>query len=145
MKDLALYRMGVGDDVFLNAGMIAGRAGDILRVFDMADFHVFEDDQAVLTDLMYVRPQEIILDYNQAIFGNNRHSTYGCMFHRVTTDRRLIHTNTKSTPLFIHSPGGFTSCHERLAAKLGVELGGAEERMKLQAWKLSMNANVTTE
>ena len=145
MMDLALDRLGVGDDVYLNAGMIAGRAGDILRVFDMADFHVFEDDQAVLTDLMYVRPQEIILDYNQAIFGNNRHSTYGCMFHRVTTDRRLIHTNTKSTPLFIHSPGGFTSCHERLAAKLGVELGGAEERMKLQAWKLSMNANVTTE
>ena len=148
MKDLALDRMGVGDDVFLNAGMIAGKAGDILRVFDMADFDVFEDDQAVLTDLMYVRPHEIILDYNQALFGNNRHSTNGCMFHKLTEDKRLIHSESGTTPLFIHSPGGFVSCHEGLAVKLGVELGGADERKKLQAWKLTMNedtASATTE
>ena len=139
MLDLALERMGIGDDVYLNAGMIAGRAGDILRVFEMADFHVFEDDQAVLTDLMFVRPEEIILDYNQAIFGNNRHSSSGCMFQDVTEEQRLLHAETGTTPLFIHSPGGFISCHEGLAAKLGVQLGGAEERKKLQAWKLTMN------
>jgi hypothetical protein len=67
------------------------------------------------------------------------------MFQGMTTDRRLIHSETGTTPLFIHSPGGFVSCHEGLAAKLGVDLGGAEERKKLQAWKLTMNEKAKTE
>jgi hypothetical protein len=142
MKDLALNRFRsfwVGDDVYLNAGLIAGRAADLLRVFDMADFNAFEDDQAVLTDLMYVRPQEIILDYKQAIFGTNRHSTNGCMFQTLTENKQLIHSETGTIPLFIHSPGNFVLCHEILAGKLGVDLGNDTKMRRMQqAWKSNM-------
>jgi hypothetical protein len=139
MKDLALEHMGIGEDVYLNAGLIVGRAGDMLEVFEMADFQVFEDDQAVLTDFMYRRPDKIVLDYNQVIFGNNRHSTNGCMFQVETNDSRLIHMETGTTPFFIHSPGGYVSCHESLASRLGVQMQvGAEERRKLQDWKRNL-------
>lgn len=136
MKDLALESMASGEDMFLNAGLIAGKAGDMLKVFEMADFAEFEDDQAVLTDFMYRRPDMLVLDYNQVIFGNNRHSTNGCMFEDESDDARLVHMETGTTPLFIHSPGGFISCHERLASRLGVKMqSSAEERRKLQDWK----------
>jgi hypothetical protein len=136
MKDLAMSKVEKGNDLYLNAGLIAGRAGDLLRVVETADFEVHEDDQAVLTDFMYRRPNELILDYNQMLFGNNRHDVHGCVFHAETSDKRLIHTETGATPLFIHSPGGYVSCHESLASKLGVELhSSADERRMLQGWK----------
>jgi hypothetical protein len=139
MKDLALQHMGIGEDVYLNAGLLIGKAGDMLEVFEMADFQVFEDDQAVLTDFMYRRPDKLILDYNQVIFGNNRHSTNGCMFQVETNDSRLIHMETGTTPFFIHSPGGYVSCHESLASRLGVKTQvGAEQRRKLQDWKRNL-------
>jgi hypothetical protein len=136
MRDLAMSNMATGKDIYLNAGLIAGRANDLLRVLEMADFEVHEDDQAVLTDLMYRRPNELILDYNQMLFGNNRHEVNGCVFEEETSDKRLFHKETGGAPLFIHSPGGYVSCHERLASRLGVELhSSADERRMLQSWK----------
>ena len=137
MKDLAFSKVDGGDDIFLNAGLIAGRAGDMLRLFVTADFEVHEDDQAVLTDYMYRRPNEIILDYNQVLFGNNRHhETNGCIFQDQNSDKRLTNKETKATPLFIHSPGGHYTCHESLATRLGVDLHSTfEERLLLEDWK----------
>ena len=136
MKDLAMEKVVAGKDLYLNAGLIAGKAGDLLRVVETADFEVHEDDQAVLTDYMYRRPNELILDYDQMLFGNNRHAVHGCVFQAETSDKRLIHMETGATPLFIHSPGGYVSCHESLASRLGVELhSSADERRMLQSWK----------
>jgi hypothetical protein len=136
MTDLAYSRVATGKDIFLNAGLIAGKAGDMLRLFERADFEVHEDDQAVLTDFMYRHPNELILDYNQVLFGNNRHEANGCVFQDETNDKRLIHRETGATPLFIHSPGGYISCHESLASLLGVELrSSVDERRLLQDWK----------
>jgi hypothetical protein len=133
MMDLAFSKVVVYKDIFLNAGLIAGKAYDLLRVFETADVEVYEDAQAVLTDFMYRRPNEIILDYQQLLFGNNRFATKECMFEAVTSDKRLVHAETGATPLFIHSPGGYVSCHERLASRLGVELhSSAGERYLLQ-------------
>jgi hypothetical protein len=137
MKELAMDHMAFGDDIYLNAGLMTGTARDMLRVFDIANFQLTEDDQAVLTDYMYHHPTQIILDYHQLIFGNNRHSNNGCtgMFETKVKGERLSHIETGSTPLFIHSPGGFVSCHESLANQLGVNTIGAESRRKLQEWK----------
>ena len=136
MNDLAMSKVVTGKDTYLNAGLIAGKAGDLLRVIITADIEVHEDDQAVLTDYMYRRPYELILDYNQLLFGNNRHEENGCVFQDETKDNRLMHRETKATPLFIHSPGGYVSCHEGLASRLGVKLHSSEEeRRLLQDWK----------
>ena len=77
---------------------------------DRAGFNVFEDDQAVLTDSMYMRSQEIILDDNQAIFHIRLQSTLNewiYVFLTLSKEHRLIHSETGKTPLFIHSAGGF--------------------------------------
>lgn len=139
MNDLALSKAVKGKDTYLNAGLIAGKAGDLLRVIETADIEVHEDDQAVLTDYMYRHPYELILDYNQLLFGNNRHEEHGCVFQDETKDKRLIHRETGATPMFIHSPGGYISCHESLASRLGVKLhSSADERRLLQDWKRSL-------
>ena len=140
MNDLALSKVGNVKDMYLNAGLITGRAGDLLRILETADIEVYEDDQAVLTDFMYRRPNELILDYNQLLFGNNRHDVdNGCIFQDETSDKRLINRELGSSPLFIHSPGGHVSCHESLAIRLGVKLqSNANDRRLLQDWKRNM-------
>lgn len=133
MKNLALQH-GKGathrfDDVYLNAGLIAGKAQDLLKVIEKAEIGKEEDDQAVLTDFMYKNPDSIVLDYGQKLFGNNRGGLGGmndesCVFElskdEPPTGGRLTHSKTLSSPLFLHSPGGFLECQDALAVKLGV-------------------------
>lgn len=147
MKDVAERRMGYGassiDDVYLNAGLITGKVADLLRVLEAADILASEDDQAVLTDFMYRHPEAIVLDYGQTMFGNNRGgledlkgTTESCMFKLPAPGKqqRLEHTKTQTTPLFVHSPGGFLQCHDDLAAQLGVKAIGTKARRRLQQW-----------
>ena len=145
MKELALQHMGTGADMYLNAGLITGKAGDMLRALQTADIQVSEDDQAVLTDFMYRWPDHLILDYNRVLFGNNRHSSQGCMFQLESNAARLVHKESGTSPLFIHSPGGFMSCHESLAMQLSDELSqtgaASTERRKLQDWKRHLTNN----
>ena len=73
MKTLALERTDSdSDDIYLNAGLMVGTAKNLMRVISSASIAKYEDDQAVLTDFMYYHPDQIILDYGQTIFGNNR-------------------------------------------------------------------------
>ena len=111
--------MGIGDDEMMFTGISipddCWQSVWYLRVFEMADFHVLEDDQAVLTDFMAVPLDEMILDYNQAIAGKNRHSRSGCMREDLTEEERFIHgTETGITLLFTHSTDGLTFWHEGL-------------------------------
>ena len=116
------------DDVYLNAGLIVGKAQDLLRLIISLDILEEEDDQAVLTDFMYRNPDAIILDYQQELFGNSRWSSGsdGCVFDlprdaENLEGQRLVHSGgTGSSPLFIHNPGHFMSCHRALAQKLSV-------------------------
>ena len=115
-------------DIYLNAGLIAGKAKDLLRIIKSLDIQEEEDDQAVLTAFMYRNPQSIVLDYDQTMFGNNRWALgeeEGCMFElpqqegdelesSTVTGRRLVHAETGTSPLFIHSPGRFMECHHNL-------------------------------
>jgi hypothetical protein len=102
------------DDIYLNAGLMVGRAADLINVITKADIGSEEDDQAVLTGYMFLHPDEIVLDYNQALFGNNRDT---CMFE--LHNDQLVHKQTQTTPLLIHSPGARATCHIDLMAELG--------------------------
>ena len=131
MQDLANDR-GKGEmkDIYLNAGLIAGKAHDLISIFEALNIREDEDDQAVLTDFMYRNPNLFALDYDQSMFGNNRWQlgTDGCMFHfpfyANDTDntsligRQLEHVETGTSPLFIHSPGPSKECHHKLLFEL---------------------------
>lgn len=131
MQDLA-QKNGAGDrdDIFLNAGLMVGRAEDLINVITKADINNEEDDQAVLTGYMYSHPDELVLDYDQALFGNNRDT---CMFE--LHDDHLVHQQTKTTPLFIHTPGGKAVCHEALMEELGQKSMTKTVRRRLLQWK----------
>lgn len=60
-QDIAKERTGYDlEDVYLNAGLVAGRVGHILSIVKTANMEVYEDDQAVFTDFMYMFPDLIV-------------------------------------------------------------------------------------
>lgn len=136
MKTLAIDRVGeTYDDVYLNAGLMAGKAADLVNLFDQLQMENNEDDQAVLTDFMHLHPDRIVLDYKQSLFGNNRGGLGGmdedtCMF--FSDGDRLVHSKTQTSPLFVHSPGGYVQCHDELASKLGLPQVSKTSRRRLE-------------
>jgi hypothetical protein len=117
------------DDMYLNAGLVVGKVADLIRIIENIDIESTEDDQAVLTDYMYHHPTTVLLDYAQTLFGNNRRETDvwnkedGCIFdyrNNSSDSRQLIHKITENSPVFIHSPGGFYECHDKLSTMLGL-------------------------
>ena len=131
MRDVASsHGAGSHEDVFLNAGLMVGRASDLIRVIKAADIGEEEDDQAVLTDYMYNHPGQIVLDYGQELFGNNRET---CMFE--LQDSHLVHKQTRTSPLFIHTPGGSSTCHVELMAELGQKAMPKTTKRRLLQWK----------
>jgi hypothetical protein len=153
MRVLAIQR-GVSelyDDVYLNAGLIAGRASDLLELIREANIGKDEDDQAVLTDFLYQHPHKIILDYGQKLFGNNRGGLVGmdshaCAFSKQEgqSEGRLVHSKTGTTPLFLHSPGGYMECHDSIADMLGLKTASAAARRRLKQTSRSLGCNYRT-
>lgn len=139
MKTLAIDRVGeTYDDVYLNAGLMAGTAGDLAELFDQLQMENTEDDQAVLTDFMHLHPDRIVLDYKQSLFGNNRGGLGGmeedtCMF--FNDGNQLVHSKTHTSPLFVHSPGGYVQCHDELASQLGLPQVSKTTRRRLATRK----------
>mmetsp|Transcript_19949 Transcript_19949/g.37832 ORF Transcript_19949/g.37832 Transcript_19949/m.37832 type:complete len:294 (-) Transcript_19949:171-1052(-) len=125
-RDLAKERTGLDlEDVYLNAGLVAGRARHLLNIIQTADMDTYEDDQAVFTDFMYMFPELIILDYAQQMFGNARWSKGmsggGCPFDRQPASPlgSLEHVETGTFPLFLHGPGKFFECLDYVADMIG--------------------------
>ncbi|KAL3910228.1 MAG: hypothetical protein SGILL_007774 [Bacillariaceae sp.] len=119
------------EDVYLNAGLMAGYPQDILRLLDVMDIAPEEDDQAVLTGLMYAYPNMITLDYHQQLFGNNQWPKGlidGCVFAGQGEEEPLAHIHTATEPLIIHTPGKFYSCLDSIIE----ELGGTSQQRYLQ-------------
>jgi hypothetical protein len=148
MRSLAIHRGTPEhyDDVYLNAGLIAGRAADLLELIKEANIGKDEDDQAVLTDFLYKNPHKIILDYGQKLFGNTRGGLVGmdenaCTFSKHDDDERLVHSKTLSKPLFLHSPGGFMECHDDMADMLGIQAASMEARRRLKQNQRSLGCN----
>jgi hypothetical protein len=116
------------EDMYLNAGLMVGTVENLIHLINAIDLAPDEDDQAVLTDYMLLYDDRIRLDYGQALFGNNRADFAECVFSHPEDEDRLVHTQTKSTPLFIHSPGGYFRCHDRLSMLLGIPVNAVSER-----------------
>lgn len=146
MKAIALGRTGSKefDDVYLNAGLMAGKAEDLMHIIEVVAIDNQEDDQAVFTDYMYRNQDAIVLDYGQTLFGNNRaEESDNCVFELPASgargEQRLVHTKTATSPLFVHSPGGLLKCYEELSDALGIEEVSRNARRRLREWKKKSN------
>jgi hypothetical protein len=134
-------------DVYLNAGLMAGYPRDLLNLLDVMDIGPTEDDQAVLTGLMYTYPDMLVLDYDQEMFGNNqwtRGPVDGCVFEGDGYTSPLVHLETKTQPLLLHTPGKFYSCLDIIMEALG---GESQQRYhpdtrKLLTGRLSLAAQL---
>jgi hypothetical protein len=141
------------DDAYLNSGLMVGTPENLLRIIHNAQILDNEDDQAVWTDYMYHNPHDIVLDYQQKLFGNNRGGVAaissnnnqggGCVFEKQSlastgnNNKRLIHIMTNTQPLFIHSPGAYFTCHDELSNLLNVPQVSSIVRRKLTWYDLS--------
>ncbi|KAI2501962.1 glycosyl transferase [Fragilaria crotonensis] len=132
MSELAYQRTGrYHQSVFLNAGLFAGTAHNIKRLLVRVDIGQTEDDQAVMSGLLYHDPESLVLDYENELFGVAewpRGLEHGCVFFKDREDV-LIHSVTKASPLIIHTPGKFYGCLDLLIEKVG----GLSQRRYLKA------------
>lgn len=126
MNDRAFNITGTKNygDIYLNAGLMAAYPQDLIYMLDLMDIHPAEDDQAVLSGLLYSFPDKVVLDYRQEMFGNNqwpRGLLDGCIFDTQGPHLPLVHTETKTQPLILHTPGKFYDCLDSLIDALGGE------------------------
>jgi hypothetical protein len=123
MEDLAFNTTGEDlSDVYLNAGLMVGYPDDLINLLNVLNIDPTEDDQAVLSGLMYQFPDMIKLDYRQEMFGNNqwpRGLVDGCVFEPQGKHLSLIHTEAGTEPLILHTPGKFYDCLDVLIEDLG--------------------------
>lgn len=109
---------------YLNAGLMAGKARDLVRILEMLELEGDEDDQAVMTDMLYRNPASFVLDYDQKLFGNARWAmpdNRGCVFQWENSTGMFKQEDTGTRPLFIHTSGHYFSCLRRVASHLGWE------------------------
>lgn len=134
-------------DVYLNAGLMAGYPKDLMKLLDAMDIEPYEDDQAVLTGLMYRYPNMLVLDYGQEMFGNSQWTKGpedGCVFEGQGSQSPLIHLETQTQPLLIHTPGKLYACLDLIIEALG---GESQQRYhpttrKLLTGRLSLAAQL---
>ncbi|CAJ1959486.1 unnamed protein product [Cylindrotheca closterium] len=110
---------------FLNAGLMAGTAKNLIELIDRMDLGEEEDDQAVLSAMYLQFPELIVLDYEQQLLGNNawpKGLEEGCIYDfDPNMDEELFLTNTQTgtSPLILHTPGKFYDCLDTLIDRLG--------------------------
>merc|ERR1719262_1896571 len=89
-----------------------------------------EDDQALLAEAVYRKPEMFVLDYDQSLFGNTRwakgaidQEEKGCEYATVPGKLDALRsTQTGATPFFLHTSGHYWDCYAELAKPLGVRL-----------------------
>lgn len=125
---------------YLNAGMIVGRAKDIKRVYEYIQATPEEDDQALLSEVLFAKPDWQDLDYEQKLFGTNRWVAgvdEGCLYdwqENVDGTGSFKNRATGETPHFIHTSGRFWDCYKRLDEKIAKE---NQKQSKKQAVELT--------
>jgi Glycosyl transferase family 90 len=90
------------DNIYLDAGFIAGTASNLLNLINNLKIQSFEDDRAVLTDYMFRNHDKIIVDYSGKLFGKSlgvtlRSSSEKCKDDDL--DRRPRHFSAPVKPL----------------------------------------------
>eukprot|EP00531_Pseudo-nitzschia_arenysensis_P001874 CAMPEP_0116132046 /NCGR_PEP_ID=MMETSP0329-20121206/9338_1 /TAXON_ID=697910 /ORGANISM="Pseudo-nitzschia arenysensis, Strain B593" /LENGTH=520 /DNA_ID=CAMNT_0003626533 /DNA_START=86 /DNA_END=1648 /DNA_ORIENTATION=+ len=108
------------NNVYLNSGILAGYAKNLLQVLKVSDIGPSEDDRAVLTDLMLASPEMIRLDYHQELFGTNpvhKGLSDGCLFEREGSS--LQHMTQMTRPLILQTPNKFYDCLDTMIDAMG--------------------------
>ena len=122
MTELALTMTGkIPENAYLNAGLIAGSPKALISLIDQMDLRGYEDDQAVMSGLLFREPTKLILDYEQELFGNTQWTKgleRGCVYH-INEDGLLTHDKTAQTPLVVHAAGKFYTCLDQMIENLG--------------------------
>ncbi|KAL3911086.1 MAG: hypothetical protein SGARI_001813 [Bacillariaceae sp.] len=130
--------------------MLAGYKFDLLHLLDVLKLNGSEDDQTVLSALMLDKPDWIVLDYEQAMFGNSHNTNpentmQGCNFeHGVQSDlQQLSHVETKMQPLILQTSGPYHAvCLDFMIEELG---GASQERYLLTSEFFDMVADFNEE
>jgi hypothetical protein len=102
----------------LNAGMILGRVKNFVKVYELLGIDKYEDDQALLSDLLF-KTNYIYLDYDNIFFANsyssmingNNGGNDNCFEEK---DGKWYNPDTGSVPVFIQTPGKNWTCYDKL-------------------------------
>jgi hypothetical protein len=132
--------------VYLNSGVLAGHKFDLLHLLDALKIEGNEDDQTVLTALARHKPDWIVLDYQQKMFGNNYISNptnmmEGCNYERDDLmGSQLFHIEKKAQPLLLQTSGPYhAACIDFMIEQLG---GVSQERYLLTSDFFDMVGNI---
>jgi hypothetical protein len=126
--ELARSKKYSGLDVNLNSGMMIGKAKHFVRLFDYAKIEPKENDQAVLTEVLFQKPEWIELDYNSVLFFNDG-SAFDISNDLKWVDGKWTRKNTNVAPCVIQTPGKGFKAYDTYWEKIRDEMGYKRERM----------------
>lgn len=118
--------------IYLNSGLLVGRPQDMLRMLDTLQLDPTDDDESVLTSLMLARPDLIVLDYQQELFGTNtvpsKDLAEDCRYMSQDDAVPLVHTELETQPLLLQTSGQY---HEACLDFLIEQMGGVSQERYL--------------
>ena len=94
---------------FLNAGLIAGRAGTLRSVYPFGVTRENQDDQAQLIEYWHRNPEGIVLDTQQRLFSNANKWDWN-----MVTGCPYVRGGDGAKPAFIQTQGGYWECYDKL-------------------------------
>lgn len=98
------------ENIYLDAGFMAGTASNLLQLISSLKIQSFEDDRAVLTDYMFRNYEKILIDYSGKLFGKSlgvsmRTPSDKCKDDDLDRQPRHFSSPAKSlTALFLRKP-----------------------------------------
>jgi hypothetical protein len=96
----------------VNAGMIFGKVKNFINVYEIIKITEKEDDQILLSELYFIKPELIHLDMNNVFFTNV------CFYQNCVIEGDIYkNKETNTEPVFIQTPGKNWLCYERLYEK----------------------------
>lgn len=106
--------------IYLNAGIYTGLAKNVCKIYDHMAISEREDDQIIMSEIFYLRPEFFQLDYNRNFFSNSHvwdknNSVQGCEdsgCYYKEKDNKIVDTYLNSKPFFIHTPGKHFNCYD---------------------------------
>lgn len=140
MQKMAKENGATSENIYVNAGIIVGKAKNIIAVYEILNMKETEDDQALFTELMLKRPDLIMLDYDQKLIGNSiwTKGMDGCIFDWNDDQNAFVHRKTQTSPVLLHFQGKFYECYENVAKQFGYH---GNMRRKLAASPNNYNYN----
>jgi len=118
-QDLARKR-GFNDTwfPFINTGLIAGRAGDMVRIYNMLQDQSNPDEEVLFAKAIFEHPDWFALDYNQRLLGSSSWDKDRCLYQPEGPEMKHRNIITGYTPFFIYGRQSMTGCVQVVDANL---------------------------